>query len=46
MTWPLRFISGELFLRGPVPLAWLATAGHLGGRALHVGFCIAGFWPA
>ena len=34
---PPRYISGELFLRGPVPLWWLAAAGRLGGKALHIG---------
>jgi hypothetical protein len=34
---PPRYISGELFLRGPIPLAWLAAAGQIGGKALHVG---------
>ena len=34
---PQRYISGELFLRGPVPLSWLAAAGQLGGKTLHVG---------
>jgi len=28
------------FLKGPVPLAWLATAARLPGRALHVGVVI------
>ena len=34
---PPRYISGELFLRGPIPLWWLAAAGRLGGKALHIG---------
>ena len=34
---PPRYTSDELFLRGPIQLSWLAAAGHLGGRALHVG---------
>jgi hypothetical protein len=28
------------FLRGPVPLPWLAEAGRLRGRALDVGVCL------
>jgi hypothetical protein len=31
------FITGERFLRGPVPMAWLEQAGRLSGKALHVG---------
>lgn len=34
---PRRYIEGELFLRGPIPLACLAAAGQLGGKALHIG---------
>lgn len=34
---PPRRVTGELFLRGPIPLAWLAAAGQVGGKALHVG---------
>ena len=34
---PPRYITGELFLRGPIPLRWLAAAGRLGGKALHIG---------
>jgi hypothetical protein len=34
---PSRHITGELFLRGPIPLRWLAAASGLGGKALHVG---------
>jgi hypothetical protein len=37
---PPRYITGELFLRGPIPLSWLAAAGNLGGKALHVGVYI------
>ena len=29
--------GGEFFLKGPVPMSWLSSAGHLPGRALHVG---------
>ena len=29
--------GGELFLKGPVPMSWLSSAGRLPGRALHVG---------
>lgn len=32
-----RFRKGELFLRGPIPWAWLESAMALPGRALHVG---------
>ena len=32
-----RHQPGEQFLRGPVPLAWLEAAGHLPGKALHIG---------
>lgn len=31
-----RFAKGELFLRGPIPWAWLQRAMVLPGRALHV----------
>jgi hypothetical protein len=34
---PPRHRPGEKFLKGPVPLNWLATAGRLSGKALHVG---------
>ena len=30
----------EPFLKGPIPLSWLAKAGKLPGRALHVGTVI------
>ena len=33
---PPRFITGELFIRGPIPLWWMAAAGHLGGKVLLV----------
>jgi hypothetical protein len=33
---PPRFITGELFIRGPIPLSWMAAAGHLGGKVLLV----------
>ena len=36
---PPRFITGELFIRRPIPLWWMAAAGHLGGKALLVSFC-------
>jgi hypothetical protein len=41
-TWakPPRYISGELFLRGPIPLWWLAAASRLGGKALHIGIYV------
>jgi hypothetical protein len=28
---------GERFLKGPIPLGWLAAAARQGGKALHVG---------
>jgi hypothetical protein len=31
-----RHKPGEKFLKGPVPLAWLASAARLPGKALHV----------
>src|ERR1035437_1582463 len=37
---PPRHITGELFLRGPIPWQWLAAAGRLGGKALHVGIYV------
>ena len=37
MTKPSRFIQCEPFVRGPIPLGWLAAAGSLGGKAMHVG---------
>ena len=33
----VRHEIAEPFLRGPIPLAWLEKAAHLGGKALHVG---------
>ena len=30
----------EPFLRGPIPLGWLISAGQLPGRALHVGIML------
>ena len=32
-----RLRPGERFLKGPVPLAWLAQAGKLPGKCLHLG---------
>ena len=32
-----RHKPGEKFLKGPVPLNWLARAGQLPGKSLHVG---------
>ena len=40
MTKPSRFIQGESFVRGPISLGWLAAAGRLGGKALHVGIYV------
>jgi hypothetical protein len=31
-----RHRPGEMFLKGPIPWAWLEVAGRLPGRALHV----------
>jgi hypothetical protein len=39
-----RHKRGERFLWGPVPLTWLASAGALPGRALHVGVVL--WWLA
>lgn len=33
---PPRHRSGERFLRGPIPSAWLERAGNLPGKTLHV----------
>ncbi|HKF94008.1 MAG TPA: hypothetical protein VKB96_05275 [Gammaproteobacteria bacterium] len=33
---PPRHKPGEKFLKGPVPLTWLASAAQLPGKALHV----------
>jgi len=33
---PPRHKPGEKFLKGPIPLNWLAEAGQLRGKALHV----------
>jgi hypothetical protein len=33
---PPRHRDGEPFLKGPVPMNWLARAGQLPGKALHV----------
>lgn len=38
---PPRHKPGELFLRGPIPLDWLAAAAHQPGKSLHVGL---GLW--
>ncbi len=35
-----RHKPGEKFLKGPVPLAWLAHAGQLPGKSLHVGIVL------
>jgi hypothetical protein len=37
---PPRHRPGERFLKGPVPLTWLEQAGHLPGKALHVGIAL------
>ena len=35
-----RHKPGEKFLKGPVPLNWLAGAGRLPGKSLHVGVAL------
>jgi hypothetical protein len=35
-----RFVASGFFLRGPVPLAWLASAATLRGRSIAVGVLI------
>ncbi len=35
-----RHRRGEMFLRGPIPLDWLAIASKLGGKSLHVGIAL------
>lgn len=35
-----RHKPGEKFLKGPVPLDWLARAGQLPGKSLHVGIAL------
>jgi hypothetical protein len=37
---PPRLMHSGWFLKGPVPLGWLAAAAKLPGRALHVGIVI------
>jgi DNA-binding transcriptional ArsR family regulator len=37
---PPRHRPGEHFLRGPIPWSWIAAAGRLPGRALHVALVI------
>jgi hypothetical protein len=37
---PPRHRPGGQFLKGPIPLAWLAAAGRLPHRALHVGILL------
>jgi hypothetical protein len=32
--------EGDSFLKGPIPLSWLAAAARLPGRSLHVGLAI------
>jgi DNA-binding MarR family transcriptional regulator len=39
-TPPPRHRPGEYFLKGPIPLSWLAPASRLPGRALHVATAI------
>lgn len=35
-----RYVSSEPFLRGPIPLAWLARSHEAGGSALAVGLAL------
>ncbi len=42
-TKPPRHRSGELFLKGPIPMEWLEKAGQQPGKALHVAVGI-WFW--
>ncbi len=35
-----RHRGGELFVRGPIPWAWLKAAARLPGRGLHVGIVL------
>jgi len=35
-----RHSLGEPFLKGPIPWKWLAAAGKLSGKALHLGLCL------
>ena len=37
---PPRHRQGEAFLKGPIPMAWLALAARLPGRALHMGLIL------
>jgi hypothetical protein len=37
---PPRHKPGDKFLKGPVPLAWLCSAGRLPGKALHIGVAL------
>src|SRR5215472_15360360 len=39
-TKPVRHRRSEKFLKGPVPLNWLAAAGRQPGKALHVGIVL------
>jgi hypothetical protein len=40
VTRPPRHKPGEKFLKGPIPLTWLAIAGEQPGKALHVGVAL------
>jgi hypothetical protein len=37
---PPRHKKGEKFLKGPVPLSWLASAAQLPGKSLHLGIVL------
>ena len=37
---PPRHTSGEHFLKGPIPLAWLEVAALLPGKSLHAGVAL------
>lgn len=36
--------QGDLFIRGPIPMAWISAAATLPGKALHVALAL--FWLA
>ena len=37
---PPRHMSGDRFLKGPIPLVWLETAARLPGKSLHAGIAL------
>ena len=40
IDWPYKPQKGEMFLKGPIPQAWLAIAAKCAGRALHVAIAL------